>query len=220
VFEDREKLVAALSKHKADWWNLYEPICASIQRKFGELNVEAIVEASVASNTFRAFHNCSSKPSQVFREWGNEHFKDTLDKYRGAKSQREFDKWLGDIVQSLQETWPHEAGRKLGFGASLKLVNLVAKHLCICKEINSEDGKRVAWYLHVPLDRYTIVALRNCSSDVPPATWKIPSEATMSFIQKPELYWAFQYRIRELAFAAHVPPIVFDFVCWNGAHPN
>lgn len=218
MFEDREKLVAALSKHTADWWNLYKPIRVSIQRKFGKLDVAAIVEASVRPNVYRAFHNC--KPAQVFREWAKQEFGRTLGKYRCAKTQRDFDKWLGDVVQSLQETWPKETGQKLGFGPSLKLVNLVAKNLCICEGIKSEDGKRVARYLHVPLDRYTIVALRNCSSDVSVAAWKIPSGATMSFIQKPELYWAFQYRIRELACAADVPPIVFDFVCWNDPHSN
>src|ERR1039458_1249044 len=117
MFEDREKLVAALSKHKADWWNLYG---ASIQRKSGELDVKGIVEASVGPTTYRAFHNCSSKPSQVFREWAKQEFAGTLDKYSGAKNQREFDKWLGDIVQSLQKIWPKKTGQKLGFGASLK----------------------------------------------------------------------------------------------------
>jgi hypothetical protein len=121
-------------------------------------------------------------------------------------------------VLSQRDTWRTKAGQELPYGPSLKLPNLVAKHLCVCAKADEADTRRIAKFLHVPLDSYTIVALNNCISDMKAAAPNIPTGATMGFISTAESYWEFQYRIRDLAAEAGVPPIAFDVVCWNAAH--
>lgn len=54
-------------------------------------------------------------------------------------------------------------GCDISFGPSLKLPNLLMKGVCVVpEEIPKPTYDRIVWFLHVPLDSYTIQAIRNC----------------------------------------------------------
>ena len=103
-------------------------------------------------------------------------------------------------------------GSKLPFGPSWKLVNLVMKRLTL--ELPFRHRKRIMNFLHVPLDRYTLAAVRKLV--VLLHGREIPAQATMAFITNARDYASIQESIRDLAKRANVPAIAVDYVVWNG----
>ena len=103
---------------------------------------------------------------------------------------------------------------------SFKLPNLLVKRLCLYREVKLKDFNRVVWFLHVPLDSYTIVAVKNCVESFPDqgVIGKVPSTATMSLIKNQKMYDAFQAGIRRMAREAGVPPITLDCLAWDKSH--
>ena len=156
----------------------------------------------------------------TFREWAN-HALDpkTLDKLWSVKSQSEYDEWLAELERSFTKYWNSKMG-KGAFGPYFKLPNLLVKRLCLHREVREREFSRVVWYLHVPLDSYTIVALRNCVELFPDADaiGIVPKTATMSFVRSQKMYDAFQSGIREMARQAGVPPITLDCLAWDKGH--
>jgi hypothetical protein len=77
-------------------------------------------------------------------------------------------------------------------------------------------------FLHVPLDSYTIVGVKNCAKLFPQpqaeAIGKIPNTATMSFVKDKRMYDALQSGMRELVRKAGVPPITLDCLAWDNGH--
>lgn len=200
------KLVKDLKKYDLEKW------C----REEKKLN---IARSAVSNNTFRAFHNLRKKPSRSFQDWAlrviNGKF---LVRLRAIDSQPDYDRWLRTLVQDFQEYWQKEVGREIPYGPSFKLPNLLMKRLFLYGTI----PKRVVKFLHVPLDSYTIRALRKCWMSLPGSTaiGKIPSGATMSFVRDPNTYEVFQRGIREIARRAKVSPITLDCLAWDAGHRN
>src|ERR1039458_3236972 len=59
---------------------------------------------------------------------------------------------------------------------------------------------RLVWYLHVPLDSYSIQAVRNCiDARLKEQIGHIPSSAGMGFVKTREVYDGLQKTIRLLA---------------------
>jgi hypothetical protein len=79
---------------------------------------------------------------------------------------------------------------------------------------------RLVWLLHVPLDKYSILAIRNCLRDHPAARdiGTIPSNATMGFVKSERMYQGFQAIIHDLAKKADTPPIALDILSWDIQH--
>jgi hypothetical protein len=211
----RDRLVRDLSKYKwKEWFN-------SEREKESVSELQTIIKDAVGANTFRAF-KCrqANKPSVTFREWANRYLdRKTLAKLWSVKSQHEYDEWLGKLVISFTRHWNSKM-RKAAFGPYFKLPNLLVKRLCLHREVRRRDFSRVVWYLHVPLDSYTIVAVKNCveSFPHPNAIGRVPKTSTMSFVKNQKMYNAFQSGIREMAHQAGVPPITLDCLAWDSGH--
>jgi len=111
-------------------------------------------------------------------------------------------------------------GNDISYGPSLKLPNLVMRHVCLYRGLSDELVEKLVWYLHVPLDSFTIQAVARCVDLFPnkQAIGRIPASATMSFIKNREMYEAFQEGIRQMAAEAGVPPIALDYVAWDSSH--
>jgi hypothetical protein len=101
----------------------------------------------------------------------------------------------------------------MGYGRGAKLLNLVLKKLACYCEISPEQRSLLISLLHVPLDSYTIVGLRNVAPQ-----FNIPRGATMKYITTPEQYSAFQAVISAIAQEAGVSPIYYDILSWDQAH--
>ncbi|NPV51866.1 MAG: hypothetical protein HPY60_11835, partial [Candidatus Methanofastidiosum sp.] len=102
---------------------------------------------------------------------------------------------------------------ELGFGIASKLCNLVLKKLPCLLNLDEDFKQRLIRLLHVPLDHYSIVGLRRLITNP-----KIPSNATMNFIKKPEEYLLLQRYIADVAKEAGVPAIYYDILAWDMAH--
>lgn len=76
--------------------------------------------------------------------------------------------------------------------------------------MNDDRRTEVLSYLHVPLDRYTLVGIRNCTNDP-----VIPKTATVTFVTGLVIYNQIQSAIRNITDRASVPAIYFDVLAWE-----
>ena len=192
------------------------------QKQFGRVNpadVALIVRRSVSSNTFRAFHHCPKQPSVVFRKWAESALTERsfLDSLKSVRSRSSYDKWLAAFAQDFRYYWQREMRKSISFGPSLKLPNLVVKGL-LARDLPGKMRQRLVWFLHVPLDSYTIQALRNGLDKRGVEIGTIPSNASMGFVRDQSVYDNLQEQIRSLAKEAGVPPIALDYLAWDASH--
>jgi hypothetical protein len=181
---------------------------------------EDVISRSVASNTFRAFHRMPQRPSEVFRTWALDAFvhRGFLKSLSIVSTRSEYDVWLTALVQDFQNCWQSRMGKEVPYGPAYKLPNLLLKCVALRPELpRSQRGQLVEW-LHVPLDSYTIQALRGWLTL--PDGGRIPSGATMKFIRDANLYESLQSEIKGISGLAHVPPIAFDYLAWDASHRN
>jgi hypothetical protein len=180
------------------------------------------IRNAVSGNTFRAFPKQKSPtaktqqpqhPSQVFRDWAFDalitrgYFKEL----KRVQSRVGYDDWLEKLVRDFRLHWKRKMLYSIPFGPSYKLPNLLMK--VVCYRLPPSQCQRVLKYLHVPLDSYTLVGIRECMKL--PDGRRIPTTATMNFVKGKKVYWAVQKRIRELAKSAGVVPIAYDHLAWG-----
>jgi hypothetical protein len=184
------------------------------------LDVALVGMQSVGANTFRAFRHLPKKPSVVFRGWGLSALeaRGFLDRLRGVRSRKAYDQWLTDFVSDFGKEWKREMGRAIPFGPSIKLPNLLVKAVLESRLLPDSARERTVWFLHVPLDSYTIQAVMNCSGVSGERIRRIPKSATMGFVDGQAIYDYLQNLIRSLADEADVPPIALDYLAWNASH--
>jgi hypothetical protein len=111
-------------------------------------------------------------------------------------------------------------GKEPRYGCLLKLVNLLTKHMIFYQGMPPRIARRLTEFLHVPLDRYSLLAVRKCFAAFPDrdSVGEIPLSATMSFVRSPKMYNALQSGMRRIAKSAEVPGIVIDVLAWNERH--
>lgn len=206
-WKSKRKLLRDLKRYR---WRVW----FSNERKKKRTGLEEIIRDAVGGNTFRAFRcNGKNKPSEVFREWAQRALsKRTLDELSKVRSQRKYDEWLWRLVRNFQKEWNSKM-RPIPYGPHVKLVNLLVKFLCTSDVIDQTKIRRFIWFLHVPLDSYTIAAVRKIVAVGP-----IRKNATMGFIKSRELYDTLQLEIRTIARKAKVPPIALDCLAWDSRH--
>jgi hypothetical protein len=174
-----------------------------------------IVDDSVGGNTFRAFRNLPCKPSVVFREWALTALEDrvTVDELEGIGSQAHYDDWVKRFCGRLHRAWQERMGKRMEYGPGRKLPNLLLKEFMLWSGLSDERRHDLIGFLHVPLDRYTLVGIRNCIPDP-----EIPKTATMKSVTGETMYDQLQFAIRHIARTAGVPSIYFDVLAWNMSH--
>ncbi|MBN9519747.1 hypothetical protein J0H58_14695 [bacterium] len=88
-----------------------------------------------------------------------------------------------------------------------------------CDEVPEEGRRRLIRFLHVPLDEFSLMAVRQCAASGqfgPPIT--IPSNPSMGWMASAEQYAQIESLIRQITGAAGVPPICLDLLAWDHAH--
>jgi hypothetical protein len=102
------------------------------------------------------------------------------------------------------------------FGASRKLPDLLMKAVVLWSGLDHAVRRRLITFLHVPLDSYTLAAIRCCvHSD---AGWRIPKAASMGYVQDAKMYDRLQEQFRDLGRAAGCPAVYLDVLTWNLGH--
>jgi hypothetical protein len=211
MWNTRDQLVADLQAF--DWRKEVEHT-----RKFASEEWELVIRRAVASNTFRAFHRMPERPSEVFRDWAfgafvSRGFLQTLCTIQGAS---DYDTWLTKLVEDFRSCWRSRMAVEVPYGPAYKLPNLLLKCVALRPEITALQQQRLVNWLHIPLDSYTIQALRGWFRL--PSGSGIPSGATMKFVRDAKLYDSIQGEIKDIAKLADVPPIAFDYLAWNAGH--
>ena len=205
-FEDLQQLIERLRDGKAE-----------IEKWFAERkeSLEAIVRHSVAGNTFRALQRLPQKPSIVFRRWASEEtMRPTfIGELEAIRSQADYDGWLRQFSDKLNDTWQKRMGQAMPFGPRRKLPNLLMKEVVLWTGLSNGQRTNLIQWLHVPLDSYTLVGIRKCIENP-----KIPKRATMGFVASETVYDQIQNSIRDIAGQAEVPAIYFDNLAWNSKH--
>jgi hypothetical protein len=176
-------------------------------------SLKEIVTHSVGSNTFRAFHHMPQKPSVVFREWASHECENAGSHLKDIRTQADYDEWIKQLCERLNQAWKEIMGQEMPFGPRRKLPNLLLKEFVLWTGHSDALRARLIDWLHVPLDSYSLVAIRNCIHDP-----EIPRSATMKFVTGETMYNQIQAIIRGIASQATVPAIYFDNLVWNSPH--
>ena len=107
---------------------------------------------------------------------------------------------------------PGYRGYDIGKGRAAKLLNLLLKFLTLWTELAAKERSRLIPLLEVPLDSYTLVAIRRlCPSE------RIPKNASMGFVQRKAQYVSLQKAILELC-NPEFSPAHYEIAAWNASH--
>jgi hypothetical protein len=206
-----EQLIADLNAF--DWRKEVETT-----RSFSSGDWEHVIRRAVASNTFRAFHRMPHRPSEVFRHWALDALvgRRFIHSLKTVSSRSDYEIWLTALVRDFQTCWRSRMGSEVPYGPAYKLPNLLLKCVAVRPEVPLIQQEQLVGWLHIPLDSYTIQALRDWLRL--PGGGRIPSGATMQFVRNAQLYEAFQCEIKRIAQLANVPPIAFDYLAWDAGH--
>ncbi|MGH2522545.1 MAG: hypothetical protein ACRDH2_08580 [Anaerolineales bacterium] len=205
-FRDEEEIVKRLSRHKTKIGKWFDKRIETL----GEVTF-----TGVESNTFRAFRNMPKRPSLIFREWASAEFqnKKLIKELVSIDSQPRYDDRLITFSDRLCQVWRKQMGIIMPYGPSRKLPNLLLKCFVLWNGLNNKQRNNLIGYLHVPLDSFTLVGIRNCISDP-----QIPATATMRFVAGETMYNQIQKAIRDITSRVEVPAIYFDILAWNMSH--
>ena len=199
-WKDRSEALSAIKQAIPDWEE---------NRTSTSETVYQVVKTSVSSNTFRGFP-MEASPSSIFRAWAFQ-FLETNDLAQ-IESRSHFDASHRRYVDRLRRCWECAAGTALHYGGAVKLVDLLL--LYACKHFHCLGNRlQLMHYIHVPLDRFVLLAIRDCGTRV-----EIPLEPSMGSIKTEHDYLKIQNFLRELADEAACEPVVIDYLAWAQQH--
>lgn len=188
-------------------------------------DMDDVICTAVEANTIRGFNQkklgLKESPMNIYRDWasdfimwlGYSDFKEVTD-------QESFEAYFRKARISCEKAFQKNGAKEaLTYGQTSKLVDLLLKRVVRFPEISDEDRIRLSQFLHVPLEKYTLLAVRELDViDQNGAKVNIPKSATMAFITKEELYFSIQDLFRDIAKEAEVPPIFLDYLLWDMMH--
>jgi len=172
-----------------------------------------LIRKSVTATTYRGFHGLT--PSATFRPWALEVV--TGQQYSnlaGISIRAQFDVWLAQLGGDLERRWEREQHERIRCGGKFKLLDLLTRMLCEWPGMPEDLCSTLIFFVHVPLDKYVLSALRGCirSFEEKDVIGLIPENPGMGFVRDYEMYMALQRGIRGLADVAGVPPIALDYL--------
>jgi hypothetical protein len=185
-----------------------------------QLSSELIVKESVSSNVLRAFHNLSTPPSIIYREWALESFDLILSDLKLIQSSKDYYDFIFRYSDSLINRWAEvieESNSFLMYGQATKMINLLIKDI---QESETYRQVNKIKYQQVPFDSFSLLPIRSIINDLTDVNYKIiiPSSASMGFINTPQLYVIIMDAVSRLCKLSKVSPIVYDYWCWNDKH--
>jgi hypothetical protein len=208
-FRDTDDLIATLKRTR---WRSALKKAHGKQEDLGPLTA---VYASVTRSTYRAFRSHGNfTPSGVFRSWASEElFNGALADLRDIRSDRQYRTWARKLAQSLSNRWQEQLRYPLNpLPKALKLVNLLAKGLCVVSPIWPDQFSAIVEHVDVALDKFSLRPLA-CLEGL-----RYLRDASMGSVKTLDEYDKIQATIRDLCERASVPPIAYDLLMWDGAH--
>lgn len=187
-------------------------------------NLGSVIYTSVESNTFRAFQHMPKQPSVVYRNWAYKKMSDKnqVNDILSLRTQNDYDIWLKNFSIELGHHWENEMGNSyaLTYGQQRKLTNLLMRRFSLYDELKNEERLALIKLLHVPLEKFTLLAIRKCMHEFPETkvVGKIPTNPSMSFVKNEYMYGAIQNVFIKIADQAGVPLIYLDILAWDESH--
>ena len=154
-FTSKDEIVAALKERR--WEGDIENVHQSIEVDLGPLTA---IYTSVGSSTYRSFpKHRDNLPSAVFRGWASaELFHGAFARLSRIQSNGEYRNWAFRLAKHLDSEWLEHLRYELHLPRALKLVNLLAKGLCVVTPLWPNQYKTTAQYLDVPLDQLSCLS--------------------------------------------------------------
>ena len=213
-FTNIEQLVAELRKQ--DWKkNLRE-----VHLKNLDLGPLTAIYHAVSYSTYRSFRKHKDwTPSVVFRGWAaKELFDCELENLAEVRSHDQYHAWAVRLARSVSKEWLKRLKYELDVPRALKLINLLAKGLCIVSPLWPQEYDKIIWHVEVPLDKYSLRPL-SCVSELGGLgiRW---SDASMGAVKDLKTYRKIQGSIFRLCEKAGVPALAYDFLAWDSPHQD
>ena len=185
-----------------------------------EADLDELIRCSVGGNTFRSFQKLAQPPSQIFRSWARSQLTFGMMQELGRiEDQVGYDSFVNFHSEHLTRHWLVEGRKPLRFGSGRKLIDLLFKRVVRCTEVSEESRQRLIRFLHVPLDEYSLTAVRQCAaSNEFGLSFAIPRTVSMGWVDSVERYSRVQQLMRQVATVAGVAPICLDLLAWDHAH--
>lgn len=210
-FTNREELIAQLKKR--DWRKAFRGV--HDKDNLGPLSA---IYRSVSSSTFRAFRTHKEwSPSFVFREWvASELDGGSFSELLAVRSNRQYRSWAIKLARGLNKEWQKRLRHEIELPRALKLINLLAKGLCIVTPLWPDKFESIVWFVEVPLDKYSLLPLA-CIPELGSLgiNWH---SASMGSIEDLKTYAKIQESINAFCGEANVPPLAYDFLAWDAPH--
>lgn len=185
---------------------------------------EAIVQA-VGPNTLRAFrNNAHYAPQSIFRRWARTRFDENGEPTEmfTNTAQDGFAALRVWCLQSLCEFWNQcESGlENFEFAHQNKLIDLFLKQLPRLAILPNGIRKEIYCNTHVPLDSYTLRAVRTLWNHDNPAEDEIPRNASMNWVTNQDRYDKMQEFLRNVMQRAGAKAIEFDVLAWHAGRTD
>ncbi len=211
-FGSKDEIVAALKGRK--WEEDLTKAHEHKKNKHGDLGPLTAIYTSVGSSTYRSLPKYKETlPSVVFRSWATAALLGgAFAKLMEIQSSAQYRRWALHLAKRLNKEWREQLRYDLGLPRALKLVNLLAKSLCVVSPLWPDRGITVASYLDVPLDQFSLRPLACIEG------FGHLRNASMGSVKTREEYIEIQDTIGKLCKKARVPPIAYDFLTWDGPH--
>lgn len=163
----------------------------------------------------RAFRN-EYHPSQQYKNWTETICIDEiLIKLNNISNQNDYDVFLFQMANSLVESWESKtdkgADSRMNIGISLKIVNLLMKHLTF---VHFRSNLKLTSYLHVPWDKFTLRPLK----DIWVGTPRINNSVSQGFVNNKEQYLELHSFITNIVRQAGVDRIVYELWAYDYKH--
>jgi len=188
-------------------------------------DMDDVIVSAVEANTIRGFNQkklgLKESPMNIYRDWASDFvmwlgYAD----FQEVTDRESFEAFFNRAVASATKAFQKNGGNSLlTYGQMTKLADLLLKRLVRFHEISDANRARLSEFLHVPLEKYTLLAIRDMDvRDREGAKIAIPKTASMSFITTEATYLGIQDCFAAIAKEADVPPILLDYLLWDISH--
>jgi hypothetical protein len=209
-FQNNQEILAALRQSKKLYKSIYSPGFKA--SKF------LIIKNSVSGNTFRSsgFVGGEYKPSSIYRTWAQDFIFSSNHFYTrivNINASEEYGGLHRELKNHLASYWRRKALVGLQGCYYYKLVDLLMKSFINYNGLTKWQEQRLLQLIHVPLDSYTLNAIRILWNQTYPYP-QIPNAPSMAFIgNNYNLYNQIQHFISN--HIGNNNPIQFDVAVWN-----
>lgn len=173
-----------------------------------------ILDFAFGRSIYRVFKD--ETPTKRYKKWRWYSNPNELCKQLDAlQSQNDFDRFLILLGESLVSDWGnlknHGGSSYMNIGISLKINNLIIKHLVFSKHTSNSNLKE---WLHVPWDSFTLNPLREIYQGYP----AIPRNPSQGFVKSLDIYQKLHEFISAMVKETGVDKINYEFMIWDLSH--